>query len=91
MEGEHGEGGVERRVAHGQGGARGLDDRRGVGRPLADHGARRLDGDDAAIARLVGTGAGADVEDRARRAERGVDVRGDARIGPAQAMVVDSR
>ena len=49
------------------------------GRPLGDHRARRLDGDDPTVARLVRAGARADVHHRVGRAERVGDGRRDAR------------
>ncbi len=83
LEGEHGEGGVEGAVGHRQR----LRDRphRGGRRPgpVGEHDARRLDRDDAAGDRLVGAGAGPDVQDRAGVAERGVQARREPRLGAA--------
>ena len=53
--------------------------RRQRARPLRCHDVARLDGDDVAVARLVGAGAGAHVDDGARVAERGHDAREQAR------------
>ncbi len=47
---------------------------------LRAHRCRRLDGDDVPIERLIGPGAGTDVDDRPRVAEGGVDHRRDPRI-----------
>ena len=69
-----------RRRAHHGGGAR---------RALGDHHLRRLDRDDLAVARLVGARPGADVEDRPRVAERGVDRGGDPRVLAADPRVAD--
>lgn len=53
------------------------DRRRGISRPLSPHDGARLDRENPAIGRLVGAGAGADVEHGARIPERGFDPRGD--------------
>ena len=59
-------------------------------RPLGDHHRRGLDRDDVAVGRLVGPGAGADVDDAAGVAERGPDRRLDAWVGTAEVAVVDA-
>jgi hypothetical protein len=65
----------------------GLDRGRRVRRALGDHHRRRLDRRDLAVGRLVAAGASADVDDRARVAERLPDRRREARVGGAGVRV----
>src|SRR5581483_10058508 len=57
------------------------------GAALADHDLRRFDGRYVTVGRLVGTGAGADVYDRAGRAQRLPDGPGDPRISAPSGRV----
>ena len=61
----------------------GGDRGRGAGGALGAHRRAGLHCQHPAIGWLIGAGAGAHVEHRARFAERRVDARGDARIGTA--------
>ena len=62
-----------------------------VPRALCAHRGRGLDRGDVAVRGLVRAGARADVDDAPRVAERGVHVRGDARIGaPQQGVALPS-
>jgi hypothetical protein len=79
--------GVDRVVVEGQRFGASGDHRRRTGRALGPHDGARLDREHPAIGRLVGAGAGADVEDRARIAERGRDPRGDPGVRPPVARV----
>ncbi len=67
----------------------GLDGRGGPRGTLLDHHLRGLDRGDLAVARLVGAGAGADVEDAAGVAEGRFDPRRDPRIGSPHLAVAD--
>jgi hypothetical protein len=82
------QGGLEGVVVEGERVGGGID-RRGQGRIAAGaHLGRGLDRDDVAVGRLVGAGPGADVEDRARVAERGDQLRGDPGVGAPHRGVV---
>jgi hypothetical protein len=90
VHGEHGQRRVEGPRAERQRGGRGLDHRGGAGGALADHLARGLDGDHAAVGGLVGASAGAHVH-HGRGGAKGVDDRGgDARVGAAESAVADA-
>ncbi len=90
MHGEHGQRRVEGPRAERQRGGGGLDHGGGAGGALADHLARGLDGDHAAVVGLVGAGARAHVH-HGRGGAEGVDDRGrDARVGAAEGAVADA-
>ena len=78
---------VERRVAERQRLRVGPDDGGRVRRTLGDHRGRRLDRDDLALRRLVASRAGADVDDPAGIAERGVHLCRDARVRATRCAV----
>jgi len=63
------------------------DHRRGTGWALRPHDGARLDREHPSVGRLVRAAAGADIEDRARIAQRGGDPRGDPRVRTPLARV----
>lgn len=65
----------------------GVDCRCGAGGALGAHGRARLDGEYPAILGLVGPCARADVEHRARTAERGTNARGDTWVRAAMPCI----
>jgi hypothetical protein len=81
MHGQDGKPGVEGTVAKRQRFSTRLDCGGRIGRALGDHLGRGLDRGHIPGGRLVGAGSGADVEDGAGVAERGIDPRCDSRVG----------
>lgn len=78
---------LERQALRGGGHAR-----RRAGRPLPSHDRRWLHRGDVAISRLIGAGAGPDVQHRLRVPERVPDLRGDPRIStPCRGVSVADR
>ena len=80
--------GIERLVGERQGLGHTVDRRCQGRRTLRPHGRRRFERRDLTIRRLVGAGAGPDVQDRTRLPQCGMDLPGDRRIGLAVARVV---
>ena len=87
MDGQHGQGGVDGVVRHGQRLGEAAGGRRGVAGALGEHDGRRLDGDDPAAGGLVGAGAGPDVEHRPGVAEGPLELGDDAGVAAAVAGV----
>jgi hypothetical protein len=85
--GEHRHRSVEGAVLEREALGGGVDARRRLDRPLRAHDGGRLDRQDVTIRRLVRTGSGADIEDRARIAQRAPDPRRDPRLGPTPARI----
>jgi hypothetical protein len=67
-----------------------VDRRDRVRRPLVSHDARRLDGGDLEVGRLICPGAGPDVQQRADVAQGGSDASSDARVLAAYRCVADA-
>ena len=82
--------GVEAVVLEGEVFGPGLDGRGGAGGPLLDHHLGGLDGSHLALGGLVGTGAGADVEDAAGVAEGHFDAGGDPWVRAPHLAVADA-
>ena len=78
---------VKRPITEGQVLGHGVDGRSQMGGPLRPHRGGRLHGRDLEVRRFVGSGAGADVQNGARAAQRGTNQGRDARIAPASLRV----